>query len=188
MSGQFTPMSNGRRPLPPHPLLRAPTAAQCSGNVPHSRGVVPATSGATAATLSTSAVDNRRVIGGLRQWFDPEKTSRVGEPPDYRFSLANERTFLAWIRTGLALIAGGLACAQFLPPLQIVHLREIIAIALLVLGGLVALRAVDHWARTERAMRTGADLPASRFPALLAIVVALGALLLVVAVLLQALK
>jgi len=145
-----------------------------------------ATSGRARRALSTSAVNNRRVIGGLRQWFNPERTPRVGQPPDYRFSLANERTFLAWIRTGLALIAGGLACAQFLPPLPIVHLREFIAVALLVLGGIVALRAVDHWARTERAMRTGADLPASRFPAILAIVVALGALLLVVAVLLRA--
>ncbi|GGK98891.1 YidH family protein [Mangrovihabitans endophyticus] len=119
-------------------------------------------------------------------WFQPHKTSRVGETPDYRFSLANERTFLAWIRTGLALIAGGLACAQFLPPLPIVYLREIIAIALLVLGAVVALRAVDHWARTERAMRLGRDLPASHFPAMLAIVVALGALLLTAAVLIRA--
>jgi putative membrane protein len=134
----------------------------------------------------THAADNRRVFGGVRQWFDPEKTESVGQTPDYRFSLANERTFLAWIRTGLALIAGGLACAQFLPPLPIEHLREVIAIALLVLGGVVALRAVDHWARTERAMRMGTDLPASRFPAVLAIVVALGALLLVIAVLMQA--
>jgi putative membrane protein len=134
----------------------------------------------------THAADNRRVFGGVRQWFDPEKTESVGETPDYRFSLANERTFLAWVRTGLALIAGGLACAQFLPPLPIEHLREGIAIALLVLGGVVALRAVDHWARTERAMRMGTDLPASRFPAVLAIVVALGALLLVIAVLMQA--
>ena len=133
----------------------------------------------------TFPVDNRRVLGRLRRWFDPEKTPLVGATPDYRFSLANERTFLAWIRTGLALIAGGLACAQFLPPLPIAHLREFIAVALLVLGAVVALRAVDHWARTERAMRTGADLPASRFPAILAIVVALGALLLVVAVLLR---
>jgi putative membrane protein len=135
----------------------------------------------------TSAVNNLPVLGGLRQWFDPEKTPRVGQTPDYRFSLANERTFLAWIRTGLALIAGGLACAQFLPPLPIAHLREVISIALLVLGGLVALRAVDHWARTERAMRTGADLPGSRFPAILAIAVAAGAILLVGAVLLRAL-
>jgi putative membrane protein len=134
----------------------------------------------------THAADNRRVFGGVRQWFDPEKTESVGQTPDYRFSLANERTFLAWIRTGLALIAGGLACAQFLPPLPIEHLREGIAIALLVLGGVVALRAVDHWARTERAMRMGTDLPASRFPAVLAIVVALGALLLVIAVLMRA--
>lgn len=110
----------------------------------------------------------------------------MGTRPDYRFSLANERTFLAWLRTGLALIAGGLAAAQFLPPLPLTHLREVIAVALLLLGGAVAVRAVDHWARTERAIRLGTDLPASRFPALLALAVALGALLLVVAVLARA--
>jgi putative membrane protein len=128
------------------------------------------------------------VIGDLRQWFDPEKTDRAGEMPDYRFSLANERTFLAWIRTALALIAGGLACAQFLPPLPVANLREIIAVALLVLGAVVALRAVDHWARIERAMRLKQDLPGSKFPAVLALVVAVGALLLVVIVLVQALR
>jgi putative membrane protein len=136
----------------------------------------------------TGAFDNRRVFDGVRQWFDPAGVDSVGRTPDYRFSLANERTFLAWIRTGLALIAGGLACAQFLPQLPIRHLREVIAVALLVLGAVVAIRAVDHWARIERAMRTGADLPASRFPAVLAIVVALGAVVLVIAVLLQAVR
>ncbi|MEV6596851.1 DUF202 domain-containing protein [Actinoplanes sp. NPDC051346] len=110
----------------------------------------------------------------------------AGEKPDYRFSLANERTFLAWIRTALALVAGGLACAQFLPPLPISHLREIISVVLLLLGGVVAVRAVDHWSRTERAMRLGADLPRSRFPAVLALIVAVGALLLIVAVLIKA--
>lgn len=127
------------------------------------------------------------MLGAIRRWFDPHTTPVVGEMPDYRFSLANERTFLAWIRTALALVAGGLAAAQFLPALPIAHLREAIAVGLLLLGAAVALRAVDHWARTERAMRLGADLPASRFPAVLAIIVALGALLLVVAVLIQAL-
>jgi putative membrane protein len=136
----------------------------------------------------TPAVDNQSVIGALRQWFDPENQPTVGRTPDYRFSLANERTFLAWIRTGLALMAGGLACAQFLPPLSVAHLREIIAIALLLLGAVVALRAVDHWARTERAMRLGHELPGSKFPAILALAVATGALLLAAAVLIKAIK
>jgi len=122
----------------------------------------------------------------LRQWFDPREVRRVGSTPDYRFSLANERTFLAWIRTGLALVGGGLAVAQFLPPLPIPHLREVLAVALLLLGGAVAVRAVEHWARVERAMRLGEDLPASRFPLVLALLVGLGALLLIVAVLVQA--
>jgi len=120
----------------------------------------------------------------IKNWFDPRELRSVGNPPDYRFSLANERTFLAWLRTGLALVAGGLAAAQFLPPLRLAHLREALAIALLLLGATVSIRAVDHWARTERAMRLDEELPASRFPAVLALIVAIGALLLVAAVLL----
>ncbi|MFD6638503.1 YidH family protein [Micromonospora chalcea] len=120
----------------------------------------------------------------IKSWFDPRELRSVGTPPDYRFSLANERTFLAWLRTGLALVAGGLAAAQFLPPLRLAHLREVLAIALLLLGAAVSIRAVDHWARTERAMRLDEELPASRFPAALALIVAIGALLLVAAVLL----
>jgi putative membrane protein len=115
----------------------------------------------------------------IREWFDPDAVRRVGSTPDYRFSLANERTFLAWVRTGLALIAGGLATAQFLPELRLSYLREALAISLLGLGGAVALRALNHWLRCERAMRLGEDLPQSRFPAMLAVVVGLGALLLV---------
>ncbi|GAA4675951.1 YidH family protein [Phytohabitans rumicis] len=126
--------------------------------------------------------------GAIRQWFDSREVREVGTTPDYRFSLANERTFLAWIRTGLAFVAGGLGIAQFLPPLPIAHLREVIAIALLLLGGGVAIRAVDRWARNERAMRLGRDLPPSRFPALLAVLIGLGSLLLVAAVLVQAIE
>ncbi|MGC4896357.1 YidH family protein [Micromonospora sp. DT31] len=120
----------------------------------------------------------------IRQWFDPRELRSVGSPPDYRFSLANERTFLAWLRTGLAFVAGGLAAAQFLPPLPLSHLREALAVGLLLIGAAVSIRAVDHWARTERAMRLGEELPASRFPAVLALAVAVGAALLVVALLL----
>ncbi|WP_422734110.1 YidH family protein [Micromonospora sp. WMMD558] len=130
--------------------------------------------------------DNQHVWHAIRRWFDPQELRSVGTTPDYRFSLANERTFLAWLRTGLALVAGGLATAQFLPPLPLAHLREAIAIALLLLGGAVAVRAIDHWARTERAIRLGEELPASRFPAVLALAVGVGALLLVAAVLVRA--
>ena len=121
------------------------------------------------------------VIGALRRWFDADGPQAEGTAPDYRFSLANERTFLAWIRTALALVGGGLAVAGFLPPLRIPHLREVLSIALMLLGAVIAVRAVDHWARCERAMRLGRPLPASRFPGVLAMAVGLGAVLLVVA-------
>jgi putative membrane protein len=116
-------------------------------------------------------------------WFFPREVLEVGTTPDYRFSLANERTFLAWIRTGLALVGGGLAVAQFLPPLAIPHLREILALGLIGIGAACALRAVDHWVRCEIAMRQGRPLPASRFPAILALLVVAGSLLLFVVVL-----
>jgi putative membrane protein len=122
------------------------------------------------------------VLSLVRRWFDPDEVREVGSTPDYRFSLANERTFLSWIRTGLALIGGGLAVAGFLPPLHIPHLREGLAVGLMALGGALALRAVDHWARCERSMRLGQPLPASRFPALLALAVGFGAALLLVAI------
>jgi len=112
----------------------------------------------------------------VRRWLDPSEGGTVGSTPDYRFSLANERTFLAWIRTGLALVGGGLAVAAFVPQLRWPHVREAIAVTLLVLGAVVALRAADHWARAERAMRLGEPLPPSRFPAVLAVVIGVGAL------------
>src|SRR5215831_8984781 len=106
----------------------------------------------------------------------------VGAMPDYRFSLANERTFLAWIRTGLALVGGGLAVTAFVPSLRW-HIREVIAVTLLLLGAAVALRAVDRWSRVERAMRLGRALPPSRFPAVLALVTGVGAVVLLTLVL-----
>ncbi len=118
----------------------------------------------------------------IKEWFNPDRIRRVGSTPDYRFSLANERTFLAWVRTGLALVAGGLVVDQFLPELSLPYLREALAVVLLVSGGAVSLRALNHWLRSERAIRLGEDLPQSRFPTLLALAVALGALVLVLVV------
>jgi putative membrane protein len=125
-----------------------------------------------------------RVWAVIRRWFDPDDVRSVGTTPDYRFSLSNERTFLAWLRTGLALVGGGLAVDQFLGGSR---LRVVIAVALLGLGFAVAVRAIDRWARTERAMRLGEDLPASTFPAVLAMAIATGTVLLVAAIVLGAL-
>ncbi|GGT41621.1 YidH family protein [Streptomyces purpureus] len=121
-------------------------------------------------------------IQSLRLWFTPQRIRDEGETPDYRFSLANERTFLAWLRTALALVGGGFAVDQFLPDLRW-GVRVGLALALLAAGVLCALRAVNHWIRCERAMRRGEDLPVSRFPSVLALAVALVALVMVVVVL-----
>jgi putative membrane protein len=118
----------------------------------------------------------------LQRWFDPSEAGQVGSTPDYRFSLANERTFLAWIRTSLALVGGGLAVAAFLPSPRFPVIREVIAAILLMLGAAVALRAVNHWAQAERSMRLGEPLPASRFPAVLGLVIGAGAVVLLAVV------
>jgi putative membrane protein len=121
-------------------------------------------------------VADRRFLRGPRR--------DVGEDPDYRFSLANERTFLAWIRTALALVAGGLAATQLLPELQIEFAREAIGAGLVGLGTLLAGVAFRRWAINEEAMRLGRPIPASRLPAVLAVgvaVVSVGALLLLLA-------
>ena len=90
----------------------------------------------------------------------------VGEAPDYRFTLANERTFLAWVRTALALMAAGVAVVQFVPGLSVV--RHLLGFVLVGLGGVVATVAYTHWERNERAMRLGERLPHSPVPRLVA--------------------
>ncbi|NEB93374.1 DUF202 domain-containing protein [Streptomyces bauhiniae] len=121
-------------------------------------------------------------VRNVRLWLEPERVRDQGTTPDYRFSLANERTFLAWLRTALALIGGGFAVDQFLPHLRWAW-RVGLALALLGAGVLCALRAVHHWVRCEQAMRRGEDLPVSRFPVVLSLLVAVVAVAMVVVVL-----
>ena len=81
-----------------------------------------------------------------------------GREPDYRFSLANERTLLAWVRTALALVGGGVVVEALevgLPATAV----TMIAKGLLVLGALCSGAAWVQWARAERAMRRGEPLP-----------------------------
>lgn len=103
--------------------------------------------------------------------------------PDYRFTLANERTFLAWNRTALALIAGGLGVMQFLVDIRPDWLRRVLSLLLVLGGGVVAATSVRRWQRSEAAMRRGEPLPASRAPTLLALGVLAGTVLVAVLVL-----
>jgi putative membrane protein len=100
----------------------------------------------------------------------PPDPRRDGDEPDYRFTLANERTFLAWIRTSLALAAGGLAAVSLLEDFAG---GEALGIGLLVLSFLTAATAYRRWALNERSMRLNEPLPASRLPMLMAIGTAL---------------
>jgi putative membrane protein len=106
----------------------------------------------------------------LRTRILPPDPRRAGEEPDYRFTLANERTFLAWIRTALALAAGGLAAVSLLEDFAG---GEALGIGLLVLSFLTAATAYRRWALNEQSMRQNEPLPASRLPMLMAIGTAL---------------
>jgi putative membrane protein len=107
--------------------------------------------------------------------------------PDPRFTLANERTFLAWNRTSLALIAAGLAIVQLLPPFHGVPIgRELLGIPLIVLGAVVAVAAYWEMTRNQVALRRGQPLPRSVVPRLLAAVIASVAALAAAVVLLSA--
>ncbi len=89
--------------------------------------------------------------------------------PDVRFTYANERTFLAWNRTALALIATGVAATQLLPEFHIHGGRQILGIPLIALGALVAFTSYRQWRANERAMRRRQPLPTSPMSAVLSI-------------------
>jgi putative membrane protein len=99
------------------------------------------------------------------------------QEPDYRFTLANERTFLAWIRTALALIAGGVAVVQLVPAFSVPGVRHGLGVLLTSAGGVLAVLAVRRWQRVQTAIRRDVDLPPSPMPFLL------GGAILIVAVL-----
>lgn len=90
------------------------------------------------------------------------KWQQQGSEPDYRFSLANERTFLAWIRTALAILAGGVLLDQFAGHVEPKILLATVALALSALAAVIACCAYSRWKGNEIAMRNAGPLPASR--------------------------
>lgn len=113
----------------------------------------------------------------------PQFVYREGSEPDPRFSLANERTYLAWIRTSLALFAAGVALEALVLPIS-PPLRATAAVVFVVLGLLTTAQSFLGWARTERALRLGTALPGPTLAAVLTGGVVVGTVLVVVGLLL----
>ncbi len=119
---------------------------------------------------------------------DGDETAATGSTePDARFTFANERTFLAWSRTALALVVAGLAIAQLLPPFPGVPWgRRVLAVPLIVLGAILSLAGYLEWERNQRALRRGEPLPRSPLPRILAVSITIEAAVAAALVLLSA--
>ena len=89
----------------------------------------------------------------------PRGVYGVGSEPDARFSLSNERTALAWVRTGLALVAGGVALSTFAAFAELPVLISIVAMVACLGGAALAVSALFSWRRVERALRLDQPLP-----------------------------
>jgi putative membrane protein len=93
---------------------------------------------------------------------------QVSDEPDYRFTLANERTFLAWQRTALGLLAAAVALLQFVPGPALQGMQYISSTVLGTLAIVSAGAGLLRWHRVDRAIRRTERLPHNRTPALLA--------------------
>ncbi|WP_436698043.1 YidH family protein [Nocardioides sp. BYT-33-1] len=96
-----------------------------------------------------------------------------GTVVDYRFTLANERTFLAWIRTALGLSAAAVAVVHLVPADAVpLGLRAAIGLVLACVAVYVAVAGVVRWRRVDRAIEAGAALPTTGAAVVLACCVA----------------
>ena len=127
--------------------------------------------------------------GRFAAWLPGGADLEEGHEPDARFTFANERTFLAWSRTALALVVAGLAIVQLLPPFPGVPLgRHLLGVPLIVLGAVLAIVAYGEWVRNQRALRRGDPLPRSVMPWILAATIAGMAIISAIVLLISALR
>ena len=111
------------------------------------------------------------------------KLSRLGESPDYRFSLANERTYLAWIRTALGFLAAGVGLDKLAPDFATPVIRELLALLLCLFAGGLAIYGYLRWLRNEKAMRLKEDLPYTRTLLVISIILTIVAIVVMALVL-----
>lgn len=114
----------------------------------------------------------------------PSSVFGQGTEPDARFTLANERTFLAWIGTSLALISVGVALESLALDLQ-PGFRLAASLVLMVAGLASPVQAWFGWMGVERSLRLGRPLPPSLVAPPLAVAVAVAGVLVVLAVVLR---
>ena len=111
------------------------------------------------------------------------------EEPDVRFTLANERTFLAWNRTALALVVAGLGIVQLLPPFPGVPWgRHALGVPLIALGAVVSVTAYLEWRRNQTALRRSEPIPQSVLPRILVVTITGAAALSAVVLLVSAVR
>jgi len=89
--------------------------------------------------------------------------------PDYRFTLANERTLLAWQRTSLGLMAAAVAVVRFMPELAVPGLRHALGVVIGAMAILTAIAGLRRWAHVDYAMRHDQPLPRTTTPTYLAV-------------------
>ena len=100
----------------------------------------------------------------------PKGVFGQGEEPDARFTLANERTFLAWVRTALAMLAGSVAVHA--PAIELDEwVKNTISLVLLGAASLAVTQSWLRWRAVEVSIRTGQPLPGFAGPAMLAAVI-----------------
>jgi putative membrane protein len=109
----------------------------------------------------------------------PEATEQRAVEIDARFLLANERTLLAWLRTGLAIIAGGVGVQQF----GHVRAHRGIAVVLIVAGAAAVTAGTIRFHRADGAIRRGKLPPAGFAPTAVSAGVVVMAVVLLVAIL-----
>lgn len=105
---------------------------------------------------------------------------KEGNNPDYRFSLANERTFLSWIRTSLAFLAGAVGLDLLKSNVDNPLLVQSLSLLLSITAFILAAFAFKRWLNNEKAMRLNNALPYTKLLALISFVVVVATALVLV--------
>lgn len=113
------------------------------------------------AERAAATLEKRRTISALQTNTRDDFVQDEGHEPDYRFTLANERTFLAWIRTAFALLAGSVAMVQLVPHFALAEERKALGGLLAIISIAIAVHSGLRWHSVQQAMRRDAPLPSS---------------------------